>query len=75
MLIKTADEVSRLHWVEAHIFYGILTTEICKLGFSLSRDILNCKTIFLYNDAKLMKGKDLDLLIFVDLKKKDEKKD
>lgn len=33
------------------------------------------KLLFLYNDVKLMKGKDLDFLIFVDLKKKDEKKD
>lgn len=32
------------------------------------------KLLFLYNDVKLMKGKDLDFLIFVDLKKKDEKK-
>lgn len=74
MLIKTANEVSRLHWVEAHIFFGILTTEIFHLGFSLSHGILNWKNI-LYNDAKLEKGKGLDLLIFVDLKKKtDEKK-
>lgn len=73
MLIKTANEVSRLHWVEAHIFFGILTTEIFHLGFSLSHGILNWKTI-LYNDAKLEKGKGLDLLIFVDLKKKQMKK-
>lgn len=27
------------------------------------------KLLFLYNDVKLVKGKDLDFLIFVDLKK------
>lgn len=32
------------------------------------------KLLFLYNDVKLMKGKDLDFLIFVDLKKKRWKK-